>query len=232
MAGQRIYVVTTPEDIADVYKNHHALTFDGYVRDMYAAFSMSPEGIAKMFEPATSKNDKATALPSQQSVHLGMGIHREQLYAGKHLEDLSKVYLARIEQQQNWTKIPKSAVLRSVHEEKSVFLRGWLEDVLGRATAQAFFGKRLLEIEPELLAHFHSFDTNSWMLLYQYPRLFAGEMYAAIDKGTKAFTKYFALPKQERSDGCHYIQAVEAKQVKAGVSVRDIAIAGQNLFWA
>lgn len=222
--------MTTPEDIADVYKNHHTLTFEGFVRDLYAAFSMSPEGIAKMYEPAPSKGDKA--LPSQQLNHLGMGIHREQLYAGKHLEDLSKVYLARIEEQQNWTKIPNIAVLTSVPEEKSVLLRGWLEDVLGRATTQAFFGKCLLEIEPDLLAHFHVFDSNSWMLLYRYPRLFAGEMYGAIDKVTKAFTKYFELPKEERSDACHYIQAVETKQVKAGMSVRDIAIAGQSLFWA
>lgn len=115
--------MTTPEDVADVYKNHDTLTFDGYVRDMYPAFSMSPEGIAKMYEPAPSKDDKATVLPSQKSVHLGMGIHREQLHTGKHLEGLSKFHLARSEEQQNWTKVPKTAVLRSVHEEKSVFLR-------------------------------------------------------------------------------------------------------------
>ena len=54
-----------------------------------------------MYEPAPSKDGKAMALPSQQLNHLGMGIHREQLYAGKHLEDLSKVYLAHIEEQLN-----------------------------------------------------------------------------------------------------------------------------------
>lgn len=232
MAGQTIYVVTAPEDISEVYKNHLTLTFDGYVRDMYAAFGMSPEGIAGMFEPTPSDGGKDSVMSSQKFNHLGLGIHREQLYAGNHLEDLSRVYLVSIEEQHNWTKIPKTAMVRSVSEEKSVFLRVWLEDVLGRATTQAFFGKRLLEIEPELLTHFHTFDTNSWMLLYQYPRIFAGEMFAAIDKGTKAFTKYFELPRNERSDCCHYIQAVETKQVKAGVKVRDIAIAGQNLFWA
>lgn len=57
------------------------------------------------------------------------------------------------------------------------------------------------------------------MLLLVYPRFFAGKMYAAIDKGTKAFTKYFGLTKKERSDGCHYIQAMETKQVKAEMSV-------------
>lgn len=64
MAGQKIYVVTMPEDIADIYQNYHTLTFDGYVRDMYAVFNISPEGIAKMYEPAPSKDGKTMALPS------------------------------------------------------------------------------------------------------------------------------------------------------------------------
>ena len=115
--------MTTIEDVADVYKNLDTLTLDGYVRDRYEALSMSPEGIAKIYEPAPSKGDKARALLSQKFVHLGMGIHREQLHAGKDLEDLSEVHLAHSEERQNWTKIPKNAVLRSVHKEKSVFLR-------------------------------------------------------------------------------------------------------------
>lgn len=238
VAGQKIYMVTAPDDISAVYKNHPTLTFDGYIKDMYRACGMSGEGIAKMFEPLPSTGSKgekkgAANLPSDQKyAHLGLGIHREQLYAGQHLEQLSKVFLTHIEAQQDWARIPKHAVLRSEPGEKAVSLRGWCQSVLGRATAEAFFGKRLLEVEPKLLEDFHVFDSNSWMLLYQYPRLFAGEMYAAMDKGTQAFTKYFQLPRDERKDACHYIQSVETKQLKYGMDVRDIAIAGQNLFWA
>ena len=46
---------------------------------------MSGEGIAKMFEPLPStKGEKGAAdLPGgQKCAHLGLGVHREQLYAG------------------------------------------------------------------------------------------------------------------------------------------------------
>lgn len=85
-------------------------------------------------------------------------------------------------------RIPKFAVQRSVSEEKSVLLREVLvRRSFGSSHYPSLLGKRLLEIEPELLSHFHTFDTNSWMLLYQYPRSFAGEMFVAIDNFHKIF---------------------------------------------
>lgn len=63
VAGQS---VTTPENILEIYKNQDTLTFKEYPRDIYAAFSMSPEGIARMFEPAPSDCDKDRAVFSQK----------------------------------------------------------------------------------------------------------------------------------------------------------------------
>lgn len=173
-----------------------------------------------------------TELSSQQHAHLGVGVQREQLHPGRHLEDLISVYLTHIEQQMKWENIPEDTIIQSFSEKKIVSLRNWCAHVLGQATVQAFFGTSLLELEPKLLDNFHQFDANSWMLLYQYPRIFAKPMYEAMDKGTNAFTRYFELPFEQRSQACHYIQTVEMKQRKAGMTDRDIAIAGHMFFWA
>lgn len=233
MAGQKIYVVTLPEDISAVYKNPQSLTFDGYVKDMYAGFGMSSTGIEKMFAPVEGsfQTDKNTGLTVQKHAHFGTGVQREQLHPGQHLENLVSVFLTHIKLQMNWGNISTSVVVQSSSEKKVVLLRNWVADVLGRATVEAFFGKDLLESESTLLDDFHAFDANSWMLLYQYPRMFAKPMYEALDKGADTFTRYFELPSEQRQ-ACHYIRTVEVKQRKAGMTSRDIAIAGQMFFWA
>lgn len=234
VAGQKIYIVTSPEDISAVYKNPQSLTFDGYVKDMYAAFGMSSRGVESMFAPieGSSKSANAKGLPSQRQAHLGSGIQKEQLHPGRNMEDLVSVYLTHIKQQMYWEKIPKNAVVQSFSEKKVVSLRNWAADVIGRATVEAYFGRCLIEREPNLLDDFRTFEANSWMLLYRYPRMFAKPMYESIDKGTHAFTRYFQLPFEQRSQACHYIRTVEMKQRKAGMTDRDIGIAAHTLLWA
>ncbi len=49
---------------------------------MYRAFGMYYAGIAKMFEPKSTDEDKATDRSGPKEAQLGLAIHREQLHAG------------------------------------------------------------------------------------------------------------------------------------------------------
>lgn len=216
-----MYIVTSPKDIATIYKHSDTLPFDGFVKDMYISFDMSPEGLAKMFTNSTTKIH----------AHLDTGIRKEQLHAGTHLDDLLRIYIKHIKRQGKWENIPSGCKEQSIHGKKVVKLRKWCEGVLNLATVEAFFGTVLLELEPRLLENFHQFDANSWKLLYKYPRPFAKTMFQALDKNTEAFTRYFQLPMEKRQP-CHYIRTLEAKQRKANMSDRDIGIAGYTFFWA
>ena len=231
IAGQKMYIITSPKDVATVYKHPDTLTFEGFVKDMYVSLGMSNEGIAKMFGASASKDIPGTRPTDQKQAHLGVGVQREQLHPGEHLDDLIATYVKHIKRQMKWENIPEICKAKSVGDQKVVSVRKWCEDVLGHATVEAFFGNVLLELEPSLLDGFHQFDSNSWMLLYQYPRPFARPMFRALDKGAEAFTRYFQLPVTKRQP-CHYIKTVESKQRQAGMSDRDIGIAAQGLFWA
>ena len=84
----------SPKDMSTIYKNSATLTFDGFIRDLYTSFGMTLQGIQKMWQPHPSKTqDKAS-----QEIHLGQGIHREQLHPGEHLEQMTGKYLQKIEQ--------------------------------------------------------------------------------------------------------------------------------------
>lgn len=225
IAGQKMYIITSPRDMAVVYKHAETLTFDGFVKDMYTQFGMSAAGISKMFGQMASGD-------YQQHAHLGTGVQREQLHPGQNFDQLVGVYLRHIERQMDSTKLPDGCVVLDSGGKKMFQLRKWCAAVLGSASAEAFFGKALLELDPNLLEDFHTFDCQSWKLLYQYPRMFAKPMFEAMERGTKTYTRYFQLPIEERSDACHYMKTVEVKQRRAGMTDGDIAIAGQMFFWA
>ncbi|KAI9848166.1 MAG: hypothetical protein M1837_000840 [Sclerophora amabilis] len=199
---------------------------------MYTSFGMSSAGVEKMYTSIPSKTDEASEGITQQRAHLGTGIQKEQLHGGPHLEDLTATYMAHIEQQVDWRNLPHKRMVRSSSDEKVVSLQSLCGEVLGIATMHAFYGKPLLELAHGYLDLFLTFDSNSWMLMYQYPRAFAKAMYEARDRGTEIFTRYSELTPEERREACQYVRNVEEKSRKAGMTVRDIAIANQTFFWA
>ena len=191
---------------------------------------MSATGIAQMWEPVTVKDGKPSSPLCQQYAHLATGIQKEQLHPGEHLDILFGTYLGHFKKQMDWHEIPSSCTIQASPGKKVVSLRNWCANVFGEATGAAFFGKALLELNPRLLEDFHTFDSDSWMVLYRYPRVFARPVYAAMERVTQAFTRFFELPIEKRTTMCHYLKTVEVKQRRAGMSNRDIAIAAQGGF--
>ena len=161
-----------------------------------------------MFEPVAFKDGKASSPLHQRYAHLATGIQKEQLHPGENLDSLFGTYLDHFKRQMDWDKIPSSCTIQVSPGKKVVSLRNWCANVFGEATAAAFFGNALLELNPRLLEDFHTFDSASWMLLYQYPRVFGKPVFAAMERGTQAFTRYFELPIEKRTTMCHYIKTV------------------------
>ncbi len=213
----------SPKDHSTVYKHSTILTFDGCIRDLYTTFGMSKDGIKKMWQSQLSEVQEK---PIQ--VHLGQDIHREQLHPGSHLEDITEVYLREIEQRLRWDRIPDLS--SNTGTKKVVSLNEWFAEVLGNATIQAFFGNALLDLEPRLLEHFYTFDSESWKLTFQLPPFFAKRMYEAKDQSRAAYISYFQLPTGKRPPTCHYLRGVEEKRRQAGMTDEDIGIAAQMFF--
>ena len=107
IAGQKMYFVMSPKDMAAVYKNTAGLTFDGFIRNLYTSFGMSNEGIRLMWQAHPTKS-LDTRTPNTKQFHLGEGIHREQLHPGTHSNDITGKYLDQIQQRLAWNRIPGS----------------------------------------------------------------------------------------------------------------------------
>lgn len=92
----------------------------------------------------------------------------------------------------------------------------WTRDVLLKAVTEAFFGGRLLELEPQLLQYFAAFDDESWKITYKYPRNVSRDMYRAKDKILEAIEAYLRLPSYQRPDAAWLIRNSNLKPVKLG----------------
>ena len=235
VAGQSLYIVTSPQDIKHVYKNTENLTFDGFVMDMYRGVGMSPNGMSKVFEEQASGDGLNTTKSSfKRHAVLGANVPHEQLQAGStKLEEISKVFQACMEAQTVPSNIPIRALVEapSVDGTHTVSLRQWAFGVLGGVTLKAFFGDALQRVAPDYLDTFHHFEESSWKLTYQYPRRFAQPVYDALDKTRDMMTRYYELPLEERADASHWTHTLSSLARKKGLSPADEAILGQMTFW-
>ncbi|KAL8704585.1 MAG: hypothetical protein Q9201_002277 [Fulgogasparrea decipioides] len=235
VAGERIYIITSPQDVSATYKNTTSLTFDDYIRDMMYQFGGSDDAVQKMWQKP-SKDEERTKLLSPNPLHknlamLGEDLYRQQLHPGAKFEDLQSQFMPNIHKTLSYEKMSNKIILASTSGDKTVSLLGWVREVLLDSATRSFFGDRLLEIEPNLFQSFFDFDDNSWKLTYHLPRVFAREMYSAKQTATDALSKYFHLPEKERPGAAWLVRTLESEMRHLGIGESDIASFLMMIYW-
>ena len=163
--------------------------------------------------------------------HLCEDFYRQQLHPGKKLADVQNVFLHRIEAFMSWEQIPQSIILSSSEGIRRVSMLGWCRCILLESATRSFFGDRLLEVEPQLLQSFFDFDDNSWQLTYQLPWPLCMKMRAAKQVGINALTRYFALPKEQRTGEAWLVRNLESEMRNVGIADKDIAAFVFMVYW-
>ena len=235
MAGERLYIITSPQDVSAVYKNTVSLTFDDYIRDMMYQFGGSEYAVQKMWQDP-SKDGEGTKLLSPNPLHknlarLGEDFYRQQLHPGTNLEYLQSQFMPNIHKSLSYENISENIIISSTTGEKTVSPLGWVREVLLDSATRSFFGDRLLEIEPNMFQSFFDFDDNSWKLTYHLPRVFAKEMYGAKQQATEALVKYFQMPKDERPGAAWLVRTLETEMRNLGIQEADIACFLMMIYW-
>ena len=236
IAGQLMYIVTKPRDINEVHKNHGMLTFEGFVVDIYQTAGMSADGLSRIFiDKDLADNDYVSTGAYRTRAALGGDLpHQQLLPGGGHAESLADAYQSAIKEQLDGRNILSKAFVDaspSPTQQRVVSLRIWAAEVLGRASMNAFFGRSLLEISPGHLDAFRAFDSNSWMLAFKLPRLFAKVMYGAMDQMKSTLVAYHQQEASKRADASHWTRTQSQLQKEKGVSVQDRAVSSMLNTW-
>lgn len=142
----------------------------------------SPAAVEKMYMKPTSDLSLLSPNPLHKCLaRLTVNFHKNQLLPGKELDVLAARFLQCIEESMQWEMMTneRDYVLRTADNAVEVSLLRWCGDILVDAGTRAYWGERLLQIEPNLLRYFFDYDNRAWMLLFQYPRMLSKDIYAA-----------------------------------------------------
>jgi hypothetical protein len=221
-------VVTAPQDVSSIYRNTTTLTFEEFVQDLMRSVGASEEGISKMYdcpkidESSNLKTEKSNTLHKPMA-HSVEDFYRQQLHPGALFDGL----WTRIQDLMNtalqWDNISSNCVLSTTGTTKTLSLLEWCRAAVLPSATTAVWGERLLQLQPNLMETFVTFDNESWKLTYKLPRFMAKEVHDAKDEIRATFEKYLALPIHQRRGEAWFIRNLETKLRELGIRESDIA---------
>ncbi|KAL9032977.1 MAG: hypothetical protein Q9180_006194 [Flavoplaca navasiana] len=227
--GQRLYIVTSPQDVSAIYKNTTTLTFDEFVRDMMLSFGASEEGVRKMWK--SPRTGGTVGSLHKVLAHAGEDYYRQQFHPGERLNDLWTNIQDRMSFCLQWCTITGKNEFSTQHDIKTVSLMNLCQNALLSSATSAVFGDRLLELAPNVLKAFIVFDDESWKLTYKLPSFLAKDMNKAKQQIFAALQSYFALPRRERAGATWVVDVLETEMRRIKLEDHDIAALFGMPFW-
>lgn len=206
LAGEKLYILTSPEDVTAAYKNTTQLNFDQVVYDLSITFGVTNAAMDKAYRKPTVDDNS--------------DFYKQQLHPGNRFDLLQSKFWHYIDKSIRTENLSSPYVLSSTLTEKTVSLQSWCQNILLNAGTQAFFGEKILGMDPDLMQNLLGFRPKK-KLWYKCPR--AKTMHAAKAKVTKTLRKWLQLPMSERSDAAWLIKTMEARQRAIGMDEQEIA---------
>lgn len=239
MAGEEIYVVTNPKDVAEVYKNNTSLSFEVFISDLMLSCGTLPETVKKMSSspPPYPEGYSVSGLnPANKTlVRLAIDFHHAQLLTGlnTHVHELTDVFLAYIDEFLTWDRLCKDPKLCTRRKDNAMELSllDWCGKVLIEAGTKTYWGSALWNMSPDMLSTFYSLDRGMWKILFQYPKAFSKEVIAARDSITHMLTDYYKLPFEQRPDAAWFTKSLETESRAAGLNEEEMAAAIMIIFF-
>lgn len=234
LAGIRMYIITSPVDVAECYRNTTTISYHNIITEMYRTIGVSKSGMAKMFAvDPKAKYNKAFARPQTAAVTLNY-YHRLQLQPGEHFDDLLyRRILPGILRTLDFDSSPDHpAILTQSNERVTVSVLALCNELFVRGTMNAYMGAAIWKVNPKLLDAFRQWERTNWKYIFQMPDFMSKDMVAARDEIFNSFERYLRLPQEQRSDCSHWMRSSEQMVRELGVSEEDQAKVFMLHFWA
>jgi hypothetical protein len=233
VAGQTIYVATSPEDIGSVWKNSKTISLNPITMDMYVLSDISEQSRKAMFEkhPTARYNvgQSRSLTPTQMTIEL----HHQQLHSGPRLDSLMKDnMLPSIFKKLDITDSSNQAVLSRSKDSAIVSLLDLCVDTFIAEETEAYFGPKLLQKSPDLVKAFLDWEYCSWKFLFMLPELFAQDMAETKKTITRAFADYYRQSRSERPGSIYFVDALEDMLREVGLTEDEMGKFTLLHYWA
>ncbi|KAM5442403.1 hypothetical protein MferCBS31731_002281 [Microsporum ferrugineum] len=239
LAGEQVYIVVNPNDVAQVYKNNTSLSFDVFVQDLMLSCGTDTRTVEKMSEEPPryipGRNDSSLNPSGKSLVRLAVDFHHIQLLPGPNSQagPLIDVLLGHIKRGLTWETLSQGECLGSQNSSKGiqVSLLGLCGRVLVEAGTKTYWGDKLWGLTPDMLKSFYALDRGVWKLLFQYPSVFSRDALAARDTIIDILTQYYRLPREEREDCAWFTKSLETESRNLGLGESDMSAAILIIFF-
>lgn len=229
-----IYVVTSPEDVQNLYKQSAAISWLRFVQDIYRWIGISQPNIDKLWQTPTEEQ-KIThpmrKLPPNQMVE---EYQHHQLLPGEKMDKIAKTFVGYVDESLRWQKLQKRSpfISESSSDAVTLSLMDWTADVFLHTTTEIYWGKSIWEIAPNLIETFLAWEETTWKYVFQLPRFLSRDMYAAKDQLVDAFTAYFGQPSNKREDATYFVKTAEEELRDIAFDDNDIGKVNMLQHWA
>ena len=223
--GGKLYILTNSKDVATAYNNTTTLSFEQYVQAVMRTSGCSESAVQKMYQDADLTK---TIMPNPNKkplIKLARDIHKQQLFPGEQFDVLLARFIDYFHRGLSIVSIAQCSYASFTTGNEIVLpLSDLASDVFISAGQEAYFGRHLAEVNPNLPWTFRDFDDLTWQVFYQYPRRFASKMHQAKDKIIADLGQYFEATDKKRADAAWFIHCVEAELKGVGFSKHDVAV--------
>ncbi|KAI1297078.1 putative cytochrome P450 [Xylaria venustula] len=210
LPGQKMYVVTNPDLVQLVQKQHKTLAFP----PIEAKFASTVCGTSQEAQSILAKNvngddgDFGLSMESYEAM-------RSALKPGSELDDMNRSMIREIVKLFDQLQPNKG-------ESKTLKMYAWLRDAITTATTRSVYGPMNPYDDPEIVEAFWEFESGLMAILIGIlPSLTARQPVAARNKVAKAFEEYF------KAGGVKHASALTKKRYQAevdnNVPLEDIA---------
>ena len=232
-AGEKILVVIDPMLADQVFKDVDSYSTDPMFDAIYRGVAnVSQEGHKTLWrKPSEGFVSLHTNPKKKVLVHTGYDLLHRQILQPQPGQDLTERVMGYIEQTMRWDSFFDATILAQNPDVKVISLHHWCRDVLVEAQSRAFFGEYLRELEPMLTMIFDKWDFNSWMMVYQVPKIMANRATVPSDRLIEVFKRYLESPPATRAGGVPFVNELEDEERQAGLSAEDSARILMIILW-
>ncbi|KAJ4982873.1 hypothetical protein SVAN01_11636 [Stagonosporopsis vannaccii] len=241
IAGGTTVVVSDTADLAAVWKNTTALSYDPFVSRMLTAFGISKANVEKSFQakpssfiPETHSDTLlVTENPRQKCyMHLQSDWFKKQLLPGENLTQLQDDYAHHLDRVMHLENLQGHFVAsHTSNNQVTVSLGRFTRHILSHCAFRAFFGEALFELEPEFAKIYQTWEDDSWKVFYNYPYILAKDLHNARIRAIDTLARYYQLPSEARKP-CWLFGVMNTELEAIGFSSTDRAGMVMMICWA
>ncbi|MCJ1269255.1 hypothetical protein MMC22_009145 [Lobaria immixta] len=237
VAGEKLYVLTSPHDMRTVRENASTLSRYELTRDFIIALGLKP-AVGKTIGRRSMQGDKLNLMlrsgamrkPFFQVVK-NFTLEKQNQMLEQPLNSLQDDFIRHIEKSMRWNCLSAKYTKFTSSDEKELSLVGWCRDVIVNAATRSYFDEALLQIEPSLSQIVFDLDSETCGSITKYPHKLGNFSAVAKEKGIGAFTAYLKLSKMQRAGEAQFVRDLEEEYRQLGLDEENLAALMMMVYW-